>query len=165
MFINTAFNMHSVQAVAHSSRNYQTSHSSTSATNRSDTKSFATALTTATASTAKEDQTGARQVDFASMTRQEMRDWVNNRIRSGEMSLDDSRPFMAMTMKVPVNGGVSGELPPDGDREHIDFMQRVRAGIEGALSRNDQTTLKMLESAMQIMNQVQSQTIGINTRV
>jgi hypothetical protein len=155
--------MHSVQAAAYSSRNYQTSYPSTSATNRSDTNSFATTLTTAAASTTKEDQTGPRQIDFASMTRQEMRNWVNNQIHGGEMSLDDSRPFMAMTMKVPVNRGVSGELPADDDREHIDFTQRVRAGIEGALSRNDQTALKMLESARQIMNQVQSQTIGINT--
>jgi hypothetical protein len=100
-------------------------------------------------------------MDFTSMTRQEMRDWVNGQIRSGEMSLDDSRPFMAMTMKIPVSGG-GGELPAADDSDRIDFTQRVRSGIEGALSRNDQTTLKMLKSAMQIMSQTQA--IGINTR-
>lgn len=148
MFVNTAFNMNSAQPVAYSSRNSQTSPSST--------------LTTATASTTKvEDKSGVKQMDFTSTTRQEMRDWVNGQIRSGEMSLDDSRPFMAMTMKIPVSGG-GGELPAADDSERIDFTQRVRSGIEGALSRNDQTTLKMLKSAMQIMSQTQA--IGINTR-
>ncbi|MBU2568858.1 hypothetical protein [Methylotuvimicrobium sp. KM2] len=123
--------------------------------------SFSTALTT---STVKTDTAGVKQTDFTSMTRQEMRDWVNGQIRSGEMSLDDSRSFMAMTMKVPAGVGVGSELPA-ADGERIDFTQRVRAGIEGALSRNDQTTLKMLESARQIMSHSQQgQTIGIDTR-
>lgn len=159
MIINTAFNMTSSQPVAYSSRNPQTNPSSSATTNRNGTTSFASTLTTATASTTKVDKTGVKQTDFTSMTRKELRDWVNGQIRSGEMSLDDSRPFMAMTMKIPVSGG---ELPAADDSEHIDFTQRVRSGIEGALSRNDQTTLKMLKSALQIMSQTQA--IGINTR-
>lgn len=144
MFINTASNIYSTQAMAYSSRNAQTS------------------PTTVAASTTKADTFGAKQVDFSNMTRQEMRDWVNGQIRSGEMSLDDSRPFMAMTMKIPIAGGTNIELPTDDDSESIDFTQRINDGIEGALSRNDQTTLKMLESAMQIMKRNQGQTIGID---
>lgn len=163
MFVNAAFNMNSAQTVAYSSRNSQTSPSSTASTNRSGTTSFASTLTMATANTTKADTNGVKQMDFTSMTRQEMRDWVNGQIRSGEMSLDDSRPFMAMTMKIPVSGA-GGELPAADDSERIDFTQRVYSGIEGAVSRNDQTTLKMLKSATQIMSQVQGQAIGINTR-
>jgi hypothetical protein len=107
---------------------------------------------------------GVKHVDFTSMTRQEMRDWVNAQIRSGEMSLDDSRPFMAMTMKIPVNGGSGGELPAQSDGTRHDFTQRARDGIQGALSRNDETTLKMLESAMSIMQRQQGQAIGIDIR-
>ena len=99
-----------------------------------------------------------KQVDFTSMTRSEMRDWLSPQIRSGEMSLDDSRPFMLMTMKMPVNG--SHELAVENDATRYDFMQMARDGIQGA---EDKTTLKMLESAMSIMLRQQGQPIGINT--
>lgn len=98
------------------------------------------------------------------MTRQDMRDWVNTQIRSGEMSLDDSRPFMAMTMKIPVNSGLGGEVALGGDDTRYDFMQKARDGIQGALSRNDETTLKMLKSAMSIMQGHKDQAVGVNTR-
>ena len=96
------------------------------------------------------------------MTRQDMRDWVNHQIRSGDMSLDDSRPFMAMTMKMPVNGGSDGELAADSDGARYDFIQKARDGIEGAPGRNDKTTMEMLESAMLIMQRQQGQATGVN---
>lgn len=108
---------------------------------------------------------GGRQIDFTSMTRQEMRDWVNAQIRSGEMSLDESRPFMAMTMKIPVGGGSVGELAAEGDGTRYDFAQKLRDGIQGALSRNDETSLKMLESALQIVQRYQGRTVGVDVRV
>jgi hypothetical protein len=40
----------------------------------------------------------------------------------------------------------------------------VRDGIQGALSRNDETSLKMLESAMQIIQRHQGQAIGVDVR-
>lgn len=105
-----------------------------------------------------------RHADFASMTRQEMRDWVNNQLRSGEMSLDDSRPFMAMTMKIRVDSGSGGELSPGSDGNRYDFTRKVREGIHDAKSRNDETSLKMLESALQTIQRYQGQPIGIGTR-
>ncbi len=106
-----------------------------------------------------------RRIDFTSMTRQEMRDWVNARIRSGEMSLDEGRPFMAMTMKIPVDGSMVGEVAAAGDATRYDFAQKLRDGIQGALSRNDETTLKMLDSALQFVQRHQGQAIGIDLRV
>ena len=90
-----------------------------------------------------------------------LRDWTNGQIRSGQMSLDDSRAFMAMSMKIPVAGGLTGELPAANDSTRYDFTQKARAGIEGATARNDSATLKMLQSAMSIM---QSQTGGVDIR-
>lgn len=124
--------------------------------------SFSEALSTATAATSKSDAPGTKQADFTSMTRQELQDWSNAQIRSGKMSLDDGRPFMAMSMKIPVSGG-TGELQASNDGERLDFTQKVRAGIEGALSRNDDETRKMLQSAMKIMQQYQGETIGVDT--
>jgi hypothetical protein len=124
---------------------------------------FSTALAAAQAGDSKADN-GTKQVNFTSMTRQEMRDWVNTQIRNGEMSLDDSRPFMAMTMKMPVNGGFGGELAMEGDTVRYDFIQKARDGIQGALSRNDKVSLKMLESAISIMQDKQGQAISVDTR-
>lgn len=109
-------------------------------------------------------QAGAtNQNNFTSMTRQEMRDWVNTQISSGEMSLDDSRPFMAMTMKIPVDS-LGGEMPAEGDATRYDFTQKIRDGIEGAQSRNDEATLRMLESAMQIIQRSQGSATRVDVR-
>jgi hypothetical protein len=102
---------------------------------------FSAALSAASTSSAS-------PADFTSMTRLEMREWANAQVRSGNMSLDDSRPFMAMIMKIPVGGGVGAA---ENDSTRYDFMQQARDGILGARSRNDDTTLKMLESAISIM--------------
>ena len=126
--------------------------------------SFGAALSTATASTSRPDAAGIRQADFTSMTRHELQAWSNDQIRSGKMSLDDGRPFMAMTMHIPVSGGTDGALRAASDGERIDFTQAVRAGIAGAVARNDDVTRRMLESAMKIMQQYQGETIGIDTR-
>lgn len=126
------------------------------ASDRAAAASFSSALTETRA------DGGARQVDFTSMTRQEMRDWVNAQIRSGRISLDDSAPFMAMTMKIEVASG--REVDAAADATRYDFTQKVRDGIRGALSRNDEATVKRLETAMQIIRSNQGQTIGVDIR-
>ena len=126
----------------------------------SNAAAFSAALSTATATTSESDAAGTKQADFTSMTRQEMQEWSNEQIRSGNMSLDEGFSFMAMTMKIPV----SGEPQATDDGERVDFTQKARAGIEGALSRNDDATRKMLESAIKIMQQHQGETISVDTR-
>ena len=122
--------------------------------------SFSAALSTATAGASSSDEQDAEQTDFTSMTRQEMQEWSNEQIRSGNMSLDDGLPFMAMTMKIPVGGGTAGELQASDDGERVDFTEKVRAGIEGAMSRNDEDTRTMLEKAMETMQQYRAETSG-----
>lgn len=133
--------------------------------NRTDIGAFQAVLAQKTQqasdATAGSAQQTTRQVDFNDMTRQQMRDWVNTQIRSGQMSLDDSAPFMAMTMKVPVDG--SPEIPAQNDPERINFAQRTRDGIAGALALNDPMNAKRLQAALDIMTRHQGQTIGIST--
>jgi hypothetical protein len=131
---------------------------------RNNSTSFAAALSAATASASKLDAQGIKPTDFTSMTRQELQEWSNEQIRSGKMSLDDGMPFMAMLMKIPVEGSAGAGLQATNDGERVDFMQKVKAGIEGALSRNDDVTRRMLESAMKIMQQYQGETTGVDTR-
>lgn len=110
---------------------------------------------------------GTRQTDFTRMTRQEMRDWVNAQLRSGEMSFDESTPFVAMTMRIPVDSGAAGmgnELSAESDSTRYDFTQKIRDGIEGALSRKDFMGLKMLESALQIVQRNQGRPWSVDAR-
>lgn len=107
----------------------------------------------------------AKQADFSHMTGQQLLAWTNDKIQSGEISLDDSRAFMAMTIKIPVSGAAAGALQSINHDEPVDFMQKVRDGINGALERNDKETLKMLNTALSVMQKYQGQTIGVDTRV
>jgi hypothetical protein len=82
-------------------------------------------------------------VDFTNMTRWELWDWMNSQISSGKMTVEESSPFLAMTLV--------GENKPDDTR--FDFMQLACWGIDYAITRNDKVTLKMLEFAVQIMQE------------
>jgi hypothetical protein len=84
------------------------------------------------------------RVDFTHMTRQELMDWANGQYFSGEMTMEESRIFMLMT----VRGGA--DVPED---TRYDFMQLAREGIEGALWHKDEAKLKLLESGLQIMRE------------
>lgn len=100
-------------------------------------------------------QAGARHAavsapDFTAMTSLQMREWVNEEIRAGRMSLDESRPFMAMTMKVPVGG--TGAASQQSGGERVDFMQRAREGMEAARLRGDEYTRSLLEAALARMD-------------
>lgn len=93
------------------------------------------------------------------MTRAQMRNWVNDRIRSGQMSFDESGSFVVMTAKTPVGGGV--EVPAEGDPERIDFIDRTRMGIEGALWRHDADAARRLQAALDTLLRHQT---GVNAR-
>lgn len=95
-----------------------------------------------------------KEVDFTSMTRQEMFDWMNNQIRSGEMSLDDSSPFLGMTMKVSVATGEPVNINTDPTR--INFVEKAQQGIDGAVSRNDLELVEKLQMAIELMQKNQS---------
>jgi len=112
-----------------------------------------------------EDAAIVKQTDFANMTRQDLRDWTNTKIRNGEMSLDDGFPFVAMTMKIPASGEYGGEISAATETEQFNFSKKVSDGIDGALSRNDTESLKMLQAAMCIMQKYQGQTVGIDVRI
>ena len=116
--------------------------------------SFSSALAAATAGT-----TAARQADFTSMTRQELFDWMNDQIRSGKMSLDESSPFLGMTMKISAATGQAVDMATDTTR--VNFIEKARRGIEGALSNNDQDLARRLTMAIDVMNRQQGQAIGV----
>ena len=118
---------------------------------------FSSALATATA-----EVPVVKQADFTSMTRQEIFDWMNSQIRNGTMSLDESSSFLGMTIKISVATGQPVDMATDTTR--LNFMEKARLGIEGALSRNDPDLAKRLQAAIDIMTGQQGQAIAADTR-
>lgn len=120
---------------------------------------FPAMMAAATQDAAQAPMPGDAAPDFTSMTRKDMFDWMNGQILSGDMSLDDSRAFLGMTVKIPVGAGQDMSIALD-DRERVNFVQKGRDGIAGARARHDQPALRMLETAMRIMQS--SQGLGID---
>lgn len=120
-----------------------------------ESSSFSSALAARTSESAN-----VKQSDFTSMTRQEIFDWMNGQIRSGKMSLDESAPFLGMTMKISVATGQSVDMATDTTR--VNYFEKARLGIEGALSRNDPELAQRLQGAIEIMYRQQGQTLGVD---
>ena len=136
---------------------YTTQRAQTSTAAGTKLASFSSALSAVTA-----ESSTAKQADFNSMTRKEMSDWMNNQIRSGKMSLDESSPFLGMSLKISVATGQPVDLATDTAR--INFVEKARLGIEGARSNNDPDLAKMLQAAIEVMRRYQGQPLGVNTR-
>lgn len=142
---------------------YATRLSSYNVTTARDT-SFASTLASAATSAPDTSSGDVRRADFTDMTRQDLREWVNAQIRSGQMTLDESTPFVGMTIALPVNGDfAAAERAMREDR--VDFLALTRAGIKGAYWRHDDQAAARLESALQIMQRAQGRTTGIDARV
>jgi hypothetical protein len=76
---------------------------------------------------------GVTKADFTGMTRQQLFDWMNGQIRSGAMSLDESTPFLGMTLKIDAQTMQPVDMA--SDTTPIDFMDRAKQGIAGLVAR------------------------------
>lgn len=88
----------------------------------------------------------AGRADFTSMTRQEMRDWVNGEIRAGRMTVDVSSPFITMTLQFDGFGE-----PADTGNERVDFLDMARRGIEAAHYFHNPEGAERFQAALDIM--------------
>ncbi len=66
-------------------------------------------------------------------------------------------------MQISVATGQPVDMATDTTR--INFPEKARLGIEGALSRNDPGAAKRLQAAIDIMLKNQEQTVRVGTRV
>ena len=86
---------------------------------------------------------------FDSMTRQELFDWMNQQLRSGNMSFEDSTAFLGMTIKFDAATGQMVDMQTDTTRHN--FLATARDGLAGALWRHDQPAADRLQRAIDIM--------------
>lgn len=98
-------------------------------------------------------------VDFTNMSRNQLKSWINDQIKSGNMSLDQSTPFVGMTMHLSVEGVAEGKLfDPEADVP-VNFIQQAQDGIKNAIASHDKFhDLKMLEYALATMEKSQNNT-------
>lgn len=103
---------------------------------------------------------GVIKTDFTGMTRQQLFDWMNDQIRSGAMSLDDSTSFVGMVLKIDAATGQPVDMASDSTL--VNFVDRARQGIAGALSRGDQDGAARLQAALAAMQRYQGQVTGVD---
>ena len=99
-------------------------------------------------------------IDFNTATRQELADWLNQQVRSGRMTLKESGSFLAMTLKYSHATGHHVDMASDHTR--VDFMERARDGIDGALSRFDYEGAERWRHALAVMRHHQTATAGVD---
>lgn len=100
--------------------------------------------------------------DFTNMTRQQLFDWMNGQIRSGAMSLDESSSFLGMTVKIDARTLQPVDMATD--TAPVNFMDRARQGIAGALSRGDRDEAARLSAALDTVQRYQGQVSGVDIR-
>lgn len=112
---------------------------------------FEAILSGQTADTRKpvDSRTEDGALDFTSMTRQELFDWMNGQLRDGEMSFDESSAFLGMTLKISATTGEQADLATDTSR--IDFTEKARQGIEFYQSHFDDASVDRLQDALDKM--------------
>lgn len=116
---------------------HQESHKSTSAS---------TEVTEVNSSTSQ-----AQSADLTHMTPMQMREWLNEQLRTGKMTFDESTPFVGMTIGAETNNSP------------VNYLQRIQDGIDGAAWRGDKQGKSMWEMALDIAERYQYQTFGIST--
>jgi hypothetical protein len=131
------------------------------AASRSSAGASAVAVSGESAAASRSGSGGVQKTDFTQMTHQQLFDWINSKIASGEMSFDESSTFVSMTVSMPVDGS---SLAPD-DTQKVDFMQSVRSGMERALQTNDTDLFARLQTALQTMQRFQGEVRGVNMTV
>ncbi|MBU4527954.1 MAG: hypothetical protein KUA43_13125 [Hoeflea sp.] len=116
-----------------------------------DSQAFAAMLSQRPAETrdGASGQVESSRPDFTSMTRQELFDWMNGQIRSGDMSLDEGSAFMGMTVKISAATGQPVDMATDTDR--IDFTEKARQGLAFFQSSFDFAAAERLQDALDRM--------------
>ncbi len=101
-----------------------------------------------------------RKLDFTSMTRKELLDWVNGEIKGGRMTVADSTPFVGMTIKISAYTKQSVDIETDTTR--YDFTDIAAKGVEGAHWFGNEKLAQALEWAIGAMGRAQGGKAGID---
>lgn len=139
---------------------YQSGQAASATAATSNSLATAPASTPVEAAAVEMPSPGVIKTDFTGITRQQLFDWMNNQIRSGAMSLDDSTSFLGMTFRIDAATGQPVDMASDSTP--VNFVDRATQGIAGALSRGDQDGAARLQAALAAMQRFQGQVTGVD---
>lgn len=112
---------------------------------------------------------GISTYDFTSMSPAQMRSTVNDLIRSGKMSLDESSGLVGI-MSPPAMRWAGSGTPPSAeefnriDNQPVDAMAALRGGIAGAQSRGDTKGAEALGQTLVALQRLQGGTASVDIR-
>lgn len=99
--------------------------------------------------------------DFTNMTAENLMDWVNGQIKSGEMSLDGTEAFVAMTIRMPLDGSAPGPMA----NEPVNFMEGAQKYIEYSAWKGDEEAVNLWRGTLKRMQEAQGQVSRLNLTV
>lgn len=104
------------------------------------------------------EATKGKPVDFTQMTRSELRELVNSKIKSGDLSIDGTEGFVVMM------GPSDAERAGTSDSTAIDFIKSVSEQMEFARQHGNSAWLGRLQTALGTMERYQGQSDGVSLR-
>ncbi|MNR89450.1 hypothetical protein D3C72_204160 [compost metagenome] len=97
--------------------------------------------------------------DFTAVTRQQLRDMVNDLIKSGRMSLETSSPLVGMMGPQLLADG-SGRTTEADAAVPMNVFTKIQAGIEGAYWLGDPESAKRLITTREALKRLQGSLIA-----
>jgi hypothetical protein len=96
--------------------------------------------------------------DFSKMTRSDLFGWMNERIRAGELSLDDSSGLLGLSSGGTIGaiGSGSSDAAPPGDQERVNFFQLAQDRIAAARHRREHDVEASYLTALGVMQRFQA---------
>ena len=96
--------------------------------------------------------------DFSKMTRGDLFGWMNERIKAGELSLDDSSGLLGLSGGGAI-GAIGSGLPdagPPDDPQRVDFFQLAQDRIAAARHRRENDVEAAYLVALGVMQRYQA---------
>lgn len=93
--------------------------------------------------------------NFRSMTVADLRDWVNNELDQGRMTLDESSAFIGLGLVIPNGNEESNHYALNVEKRN--FISSAQGHIEYAKFINDPVYEGKFQTALDIMNRSQPQ--------
>ncbi len=103
-----------------------------------------------------------KSADFSHMSRHELHELINCQTRSGQLSLEGSATLTWLSINVRIDHDQSME---SDEHEVVNFLDRAQSGMQTALSDDNPAVARQFEVALDLMHNIQGQTIGVDTLV
>ncbi|MBJ7441710.1 MAG: hypothetical protein JHD35_22195 [Sphingopyxis sp.] len=99
-------------------------------------------------------QPGEALRDFSQMTRDQLFQWMNDRIKGGALSLDDRAGLLGLTGCGAI-GAPSADTAPASDQDQLNFFQIAQDRVAAARHRREGSVEAIYQTALAVMRQFQ----------